>query len=238
MRGPKSALAAFALLLVAMLALPAIANATQDNTPYAYREHIRGADGVWDSFDTPGCFITSDIEAGFNRTTVQHGDDKSGSQYAGNWEGVLYHWEKSANNYRRVIYGYAPGSQLVMDNGLTSASVIAPVVVTDEEWIGPDMDENWEPLPPTSTRTYTVFVNATWTAGDEPLNSGPRHVRDVQTGMWYSVQSNGSGRDVAPNATVTGEGGEILTSGVASWGGMYEGHSVSLEKYARNQPIE
>jgi hypothetical protein len=123
-----------------------------------------------------------------------------------------------------------------MDNKLVSASVVSPVVVTDEEWVGPMWDAEGNALPPTTSRTQTVFVTARWDAGDAPLSGGPSHERITQPGYVYSTHSNGKYREVIPVGTITGADGESLFDGAFTYGGMYDGHGFTMEKVSAVAP--
>jgi hypothetical protein len=231
----KKVLATALLVLAIALVLPVGAFA---DAPSVTREHVRGADGVWMQWDASTNLNTdADIQVGVSRMTSKTGPEKTPSEYLGNYVGLLFHWQQVSNDwpqsYYREIYGSAPDAILVMDNKLTAASVTAPVVVTENVWENGQMwDEEFNLLPPTSTRTYTVFVTAKWVAGDEPLSSGHNRIWDSQTGYRYMAQSSGSARDVAPVANVIGADGEVLMDGPATWGGMFDYHDFSMDKYS------
>lgn len=226
MKNRKSTLALVLLVIIGVLAIPTVAFAAP---PTVTNEHLRGADGIWDTWDPEtGTFSFAAITAGKSRMTMRTGSEKLVSGF----EGLQFQLtEFRGDGGHREVYGAAPEAVLSMDSQLTSARIAAPLVVTDEVWTGSQLDDEGNLLPPVSSRTYTILVTAEWIAGDAPLVRGHDHVRDIQPGGAFLMQYAGLQREVSPVATVVGLDDELLVSGAAAYGGMYRGHSHSIEKY-------
>jgi hypothetical protein len=57
-------------------------------------------------------------------------------------------------------------------------------------------------------------------------------VHIVEDGYTYAFHSNGRARDVVPTATITGPDGEVFIDGSFDYGGIYDYHDFSVEKYS------